>query len=112
MKIRRISQVKKQITFPNFDSHFEEHYASFLKTDLGAIYSAIPWQELVNQFRLRDQQKGLQTIFSPRGKIALLLLKHYACCSNKKLIEQLNANIHYQLFCDIIIPPSVPHNQL
>jgi len=30
-----------------------------------------------------------------------MFLKHYACCSDRRLIEQLNANIDYQFFCDI-----------
>lgn len=31
----------------------------------------------------------------------MLFLKHYANCSDKKLIEQLNSNLDYQFFCDI-----------
>ncbi len=30
-----------------------------------------------------------------------MFLKHYACCSDRKLIEQLNSNIDYQFFCDL-----------
>jgi len=30
-----------------------------------------------------------------------MFLKHYACCSDRKLIEQLNSNLDYQFFCDI-----------
>ena len=47
-------------------------------------------------------------MFSPRGKLALMFLKHYAGCSDKQLIEQLNGNIYYQLFCDIVIPAGHP----
>ena len=32
-----------------------------------------------------------------------MFLKHYACCSDKRLLEQLNGNINYQFFCDIYI---------
>lgn len=42
-------------------------------------------------------------LFSPKGRIALMFLKHYACCSDKKLIEQLNGNLEYQFFCDIAL---------
>lgn len=39
---------------------------------------------------------------SPKsGRLALMFLKHYACCSDQKLIEQLNSNLNYQFFCDI-----------
>ena len=40
-------------------------------------------------------------MFSPKGRIGLMFLKHYACCSDQKLIEQLNSNLDYQFFCDI-----------
>lgn len=30
-----------------------------------------------------------------------MFLKHYACCSDALLIEQLNSNLDYQFFCDI-----------
>src|SRR5690606_13776241 len=40
-------------------------------------------------------------LFSPRGRLALMFLKHYAGCSDQKLIEQLNSNLDYQFFCDI-----------
>lgn len=45
--------------------------------------------------------KGRDYLFSPKGRIALMFLKHYACCSDRKLIEQLNSNLDYQFFCDI-----------
>ena len=42
-------------------------------------------------------------IFSPKGRIALMILKHYAGCSDRKLIEQLNGNLDYQFFYDITL---------
>jgi len=56
---------------------------------------------LVAVFNIKESIKGTKNYFSPRGKLALMFLKHYACCSDKRLIEQLNANIDYQFFCDI-----------
>ena len=50
---------------------------------------------------LSEKATGSRMIFSPKGRIAVMVLKHYACCSDKKLIEQLNSNIDYQFFCDI-----------
>ncbi|MDD7885833.1 transposase [Flavivirga sp. 57AJ16] len=38
-----------------------------------------------------------------RGRIALMFLKHYAGCSDRKLIEQLNGNLDYQFFCDTLL---------
>ena len=103
MKVRRISDFQSKIQFPNFDNDYARLLSSFQLSDLGKIYSAIPWQELVEVFGLKDNFKGPKSIFSPKGKLALMFLKHYACCSDKKLIEQLNANYHYQLFCDIVV---------
>lgn len=108
MKVRRFSQSQGIITFPNFDNNYDELFGAFKKTRLGSMYMAIPWNGLVEQLNLKEYRKGPQSIFSPRGKIALMFLKHYACCSDTKLIEQLNGNIHYQIFCDIIIPPKSP----
>ena len=101
MNIRRISEFQYQISFPNFDKNLEAYRKSFLSSDLGKIYQAIPWQSLVKTLGLKDAGKGPQSIFSPRGKIALMFLKHYAACSDKKLIEQLNGNLDYQFFCDL-----------
>jgi len=48
--------------------------------------------------KLKNLYKGLN-YFSPKGKLALMFLKHYTCCSYERLIGQLNANIDYQFFC-------------
>jgi len=76
-------------------------WIAFLKSDLGKIYQALPWQELVKVFKLKDKGKGPQSIFPPEGQIALMLLKAYSQSSDKRLIEQLNGNINYQFFCGI-----------
>jgi len=70
---------------------------------VGKVYQAIPWKELLKQLKLRESPKGPLRMFSPQGMIALMFLKSYACCSDKKLIEQLNGNINYQLFCGIFL---------
>jgi len=108
MKIRRFSESQGLLVFPNFDNHYDELFESFLQTRLGALYKSIPWQSMVKSFCLNEYNKGPRSIFSPRGKIALMFLKHYAGCSDSKLIEHLNGNIHYQIFCDVIIPPQSP----
>lgn len=105
MKVRRISEFQTRIDFPNFDSNYKKYLGSFKTTQLGMIYQAIPWSDLVKTFKVKDFLKGPDCIFSPRGKLALMFLKNYSGCSDKKLIEQLNGNIYYQIFCDIIIEP-------
>jgi hypothetical protein len=105
MKIRRISERQGKIHFPDFDSHYEKYLTSFYETDLGSIYKSIPWDNLVKGFGLKDNKKGPDSIFSPKGKLALMFLKNYTCSSDKKLIEQLNGNIYHQIFCDMIMTP-------
>ena len=105
MKIRRISEFQSRICFPDFDSNFEKHFNGFLQTDLGLIYKAIPWQKLVDNFALKQHLKGPQSIFCPRGKLALMFLKNYSGLSDRKLVEQLNGSIHYQIFCNLVLEP-------
>ena len=108
MKIRRLSEFQGRFAYPNFDTDHKLLMDTFLDTRLGGIYQAIPWKELVCAFGLREPRKGPRPIFSPRGKVALMLLKHYAGCSDRKLVEHLNSNVHYQIFCDVVLPVGRP----
>ncbi len=102
-KIQRISGLQYEFSFFNASENFDSYYSRFLESDLGKIYSAIPWQELSKSFELKDFTKGPTSTFSPQGKLGLMFLKHYSQVSDKRLIEQLNSNIDYQFFCDIKI---------
>ena len=102
-KIRRISQFQHNFEFKSPEENFSVVYAQFLESNLGKIYQAIPWQNLVDVFNLKESKKGPDCQFSPKGKLGLMFLKHYACCSDQRLIEQLNANVHYQFFCDMLL---------
>lgn len=53
-------------------------------------------------------KQGRRSFFTPEGKVALMSLKMYTGLSCPKLLEQLNGNIHYQIFCDVIIDPTRP----
>jgi len=100
-KIRRFDNFQHKFSFTSQTEEFELFFNRFLEGDLGKIYLAIPWNTLVNTFGLNDSKKGPASIFGPQGKLALMFLKHYACCSDKRLVEQLNGNINYQFFCGI-----------
>jgi len=100
-KIRRISDLQHEFSFLSSSENFNLYFNQFLVSDLGKIYTAIPWDALVSVFKIKESFKGTKNYFSPKGKLALMFLKHYACCSDKKLIEQLNANVDYQFFCDL-----------
>ena len=101
MKIRRISEFQHEFSFLSSSENFDLYYTRFLESDLGKIYLAIPWSDLVKDFGLKESLQGAKMSFSPKGRIALMFLKHYACCSDRRLIEQLNSNIDYQFFCDL-----------
>ncbi|MCK5171197.1 MAG: transposase [Bacteroidales bacterium] len=103
VKIQKISQFQHTFQFKSPEENFSSIYARFTKSNLGKIYCAILWNDLVNEFDLKESAKGPDCLFSPQGKLGLMFLKHYACCSDERLIEQLNANIHYQFFCDILL---------
>ena len=105
MKVRRISEFQSIIHFPDFDSHYEKYVESFKRTELGKIYNAIPWRECCRALELKEYHKGPKCIFSPIGKLALMFLKHYTGATDNRLIEQLNGNVYYQIFCDLILAP-------
>lgn len=104
LKLQRISQFQHQFDFKSPEENFSLVYNQFLASDLGKIYSSIPWEKLSKVFKLEESKKGPTCIFSPKGKLALMFLKNYAGCSDRRLIEQLNGNIHYQIFCDLLLP--------
>ena len=104
MKVQRISEYQYTIDFLNSSERLEIYRSSFLSSELGKIYQAIPFESLVDSLNLKDSQKGPTSIFSPKGKVGLMFLKHYAACSDRRLIEQLNGNIDYQFFCDLHLP--------
>lgn len=107
-KIQRISVDSLRLNFHSPSQDFDAYYQAFLQTDLGMIYHAIPWKGLIQVFKLKVHKRGRKGHFGPHGKLALMFLKHYACCSDRKLIEQLNANLHWQFFCGILIRPESP----
>jgi hypothetical protein len=69
------------------------------------IYQAIPWNELAKSLKIKNNRKGPDRIFSPQGMLALMFLKSYVDCSDRKLIIYLNGNIDFQMFCGIFLGP-------
>jgi len=103
IKLQSIPNFQTSLPLFSIEDNFNLLFKQFLETDLGKIYIAIPWEELIKSFNLKENKKGPDCMFSPQAKLALMLLKHYAGCSDKKLIEQFNGNIHYQLFCNTFL---------
>jgi len=101
LKIRKFSEFQKHIPFLDVQEKLELLQKRFLSTDLGKIYLAIPFQELIKKLKLKHNRKGPEAYFSPRSKIALEFLKSYTGFSDRKLAEYLRGSIDAQLFCDI-----------
>jgi len=104
-KIRKISQTSLPINFNFSEYDFKRYWKSFLSSNLGSIYLSIPWKEMVKELNISDKTKGRKSVFSPKGKLALMFLKSYTGLSDRKLIEQLNANYEFQYLCDVEILP-------
>ena len=72
----------------------------------------LPLHEMAVSFGLvsnrYERKRGPKPFFSAEGKVALMFLKMHTGLSAPKLMEQLNGNIHYQIFCDISINPLRP----
>ena len=110
-KVRNFSEIAPNIAFPEFN-FYELYYSTFEKSELGRIKKLLPLREMAENFGLvRKSMRpklGRKSFFKPEGKVALMFLKMYTGLSCPKLLEQLNGNIHYQIFCDVIIDPTRP----
>ena len=67
-----------------------------------------PFERIAKEAGLSEQRLGRRNIFSPCAKIALMVLKAYTGFSDRQLVEHINGNIHYQMFCGVMIDPSFP----
>lgn len=110
-KVQQISEITPSFAFTEFD-FYRDYEESFNNSEIGCIHALLPLHEMAVSFGLIDahprKKAGRKSYFSPEGKVALMFLKAYTGLSAPKLMEQLNANIHYQIFCGIRINPSNP----
>ena len=106
-KIQKISDLEPTISFSEFD-FYKSYETSFYDSELGGLYRSIPFTSLASSLGLQDCDKGRASYFSPQGKLALMFLKSYTGFSDSQLIDNLNSNIHYQLFCGVRINPLSP----
>lgn len=110
-KVRNFSEIAPNIAFPEFD-FYDLYRSTFEKSELGRIKKLLPLREMAEDFGLARKSMrpklGRRPFFTPEGKVALMFLKMYTGLSCPKLLEQLNDNIHYQIFCDVIIDPTRP----
>jgi hypothetical protein len=66
------------------------------------------FERIAKEVGLSEHRLGRKGIFSPCVKIGLMVLKAYTGFSVRQLVEHLNGNIHYQMFCGVMIVPSSP----
>ena len=105
-KLQRIFEKSLEISFISPQTEFSLYWSSFLASELGKIYQAIPWNELIKSLHLKENRRGRNALFSPQGKLALMFLKAYSGLSDRKLFEHLNGSIQYQMFCGIFLGPN------
>lgn len=106
-KVQNISTISPNIPFTEYNFY----RSTFKQTELGRIYELMPFKQLVTDLGLRRHNRhlcGPPPFFTPEGKIAIAFLLMYTGLSAPKLMEQLNGNIHYQIFCGILINPKEP----
>ena len=110
-KVQRLSELSQSLPFTEYD-FYDLYQKTFVGTELGRIRKVLPLPEMAETFGLVSKRqvpkRGAKPYFTPEGKVALMFLKTYTQLSAPKLMEQLNGNIHYQIFCGIRIDPERP----
>ena len=110
-KIRNFAEIAPNLPFTEYD-FYEEYRGAFEKTDLGRMKRILPLHEMAKSLGLVSEslrpKRGRRSYFTPEGKVALMFLKMKTQKSFPKLMEALNGNIFYQMFCDIVIDPAHP----
>ena len=110
-KVRNFAEITPNLPFSEFN-FYELYRATFENSELGRMKKILPLREMAESFGLvrksMTPKRGRKSYFTPEGKVALMFLKMKTQMSFPKLMEELNGNIHYQLFCDILIDPVHP----
>lgn len=110
-KVRNFSEIAPNIAFLEFN-FYNLYRSTFEKSELGRIKQLLPLREMAENFGLVRKslrpKLGRKSFFTPEGKVALMFLQMYAGLSCPKQMEQLNGNIHYQIFCNVIIDSTRP----
>ena len=110
-KVRNFAEITPNLPFSEFN-FYELYRETFETSELGRMKQILPLREMAESFGLVNKsmapKRGRKSYFTPEGKVALMFLKMKTQMSFPKLMEELNGNIHYQMFCDILIDPTHP----
>ena len=102
VKVRNFAELAPNIGFSEFD-FYDLYRSTFEKSELGRMKKLLPLHEMAENFGLVSKSMrpklGRKSYFTHDGKVALMFLKMYTGLSCPKLMEQLNGNIHCQMFC-------------
>jgi hypothetical protein len=111
-KVRNLSYPHAELSFVSVPEEYSRIRKAFGDHELGHIDALLPWKQLARVFRengYRKKRKGPTNQFTLKGKIALMFLKNlYNGISDRNLIERLNRDVFFQLFCDVYIPIDDP----
>lgn len=89
------------------DAGFSPEMYVFRSSRLGKMHSLIPFDKICGLYRpfLSKFPQGAKPWLSLEGGLGLMFLKSYAgCCSDADLVERLNSDYQFQLFCGIRLP--------
>lgn len=110
-KVRNLSDTQQLIAFTERD-FYQRYVENFKTSELGRIKSLLSFHEMAILFGLIEERpksirvkRGRKSSFTPEGKVALAFLKMYTGLSAPSLMEALNGNIRYQIFCGNGISP-------
>ena len=110
-KVRNFAEITPNLPFSEFN-FYELYRETFETSELCRMKKILPLREMAESFGLVNKsmapKRGRKSYFTPEGKVALMFLKMKTQMSFPKLMEELNGNIHYQMFCDILIDPTHP----
>ena len=110
-KVRNFAEITPNLPFSEFN-FYELYRETFEHSELGRMKKLLPLHEMAESLGLVNKsmmpKRGRKSYFTPEGKVALMFLKMKTQMSFPKLMDELNGNIHYQMFCDILIDPTHP----
>lgn len=111
IKIRNFAEITPNLPFTEYN-FYEEYRDAFEKTDLRRMKKILPQHEMAKSLGLVREslrpKRERRAYFTPEGKVALMFLKMKTQLSFPTLLEQLNGNIHFQIFCDVLIDSLQP----
>lgn len=87
--------------FSLYSKDFPKYHFFYNSSQLGQIHQVIPWAALSRLIPAKKHMTGAPSWLTYDGMFGLMFLKHYTKLSDEKLVERLNSDVVFQLFCGI-----------